>query len=153
MITKIISSGQTGADLAALDVALANNIPHGGWIPKGRLTENGPLDEKYQLQETETDHSSARTEKNILESNGTLILSHGPLTGGAALSSKLAQKLCKPLLHLDMHEVSMNYAVRLLKIWLQGSGVQVLNVTSCRASKDPKIYDVTVALLTKVLQG
>ena len=41
MIRKIISGGQTGADLAALDVAVKLGIPHGGWIPKGRITEKG----------------------------------------------------------------------------------------------------------------
>ena len=41
LIQKIISGGQTGADLAALDFALEIGIPHGGWIPKGRLTEVG----------------------------------------------------------------------------------------------------------------
>jgi len=55
MIEKIISGGQTGADRAALDVALKFGIPHGGWIPKGRKTEKGPLTEKYRLQEMPTD--------------------------------------------------------------------------------------------------
>ena len=35
MLKKIISGGQTGADRAGLDVAIAKGIPHGGWIPKG----------------------------------------------------------------------------------------------------------------------
>ena len=52
MIKKIISGGQTGADRAALDVALKLDIPYGGWIPKGRITEEGPLPEEYQMQET-----------------------------------------------------------------------------------------------------
>ena len=39
MLTKIISGGQTGADRAGLDVAIEFDIPHGGWIPKGRKTE------------------------------------------------------------------------------------------------------------------
>jgi hypothetical protein len=43
MIEKIILGGQTGADRAALDCAIKFNIPHGGWIPKGRITEDGPL--------------------------------------------------------------------------------------------------------------
>lgn len=54
MLTKIISGGQTGADQAGIDVAIKLNIPHGGWIPKGRLTEDGPLPENYQLQEMST---------------------------------------------------------------------------------------------------
>jgi hypothetical protein len=48
MIKKIISGGQTGADRAALDVALKFGIPHGGWIPKGRKTEDGTLPEIYK---------------------------------------------------------------------------------------------------------
>ena len=39
MINKIISGGQKGADRAALDVAIEMSIPHRGWIPKGRKTE------------------------------------------------------------------------------------------------------------------
>ena len=52
-IIKIISGGQTGADQAALDAAVKYNIPHGGWIPKGRITESGPLPSRYNLKETE----------------------------------------------------------------------------------------------------
>jgi hypothetical protein len=54
MLKKIISGGQTGADRAGLDFAIKNNISHGGWIPKGRKTEDGPLPERYQLQEMPT---------------------------------------------------------------------------------------------------
>ena len=54
MLTKIISGGQTGADRAGLDVAISFDIPHGGWIPKGRKTKDGLLPDKYQLQEMPT---------------------------------------------------------------------------------------------------
>ena len=60
MIEKIISGGQTGADRAALDVALKLGIPHGGWIPKGRIAEDGPLPEIYRLNEMPTDSYEAR---------------------------------------------------------------------------------------------
>ena len=43
MIKRIISGGQTGADRAALDFAIKMDLPHGGWVPKGRLTEGCPL--------------------------------------------------------------------------------------------------------------
>ena len=75
MISKIISGGQTGADRAALDVALKFNIPHGGWIPKGRKTEDGTLPDKYHLQEMPTASYPARTEKNVLDSNGLFLYS------------------------------------------------------------------------------
>jgi len=73
MIDKIISGGQTGADRAALDFAIAHNIPYGGWLPKGRKTEDGTLPNHYQLQEMPTPDYSKRTEKNVLEGEGTVI--------------------------------------------------------------------------------
>ena len=52
VVSRIVSGGQTGADRAALDVAIALAIPHGGWCPLGRRAEDGPLDQRYRLQET-----------------------------------------------------------------------------------------------------
>ena len=56
MLKKIISSGQTEADRSALDVAIAMGIPHGGWVPKDRVTKIRPLPDKYKLQEMPTDN-------------------------------------------------------------------------------------------------
>jgi hypothetical protein len=100
MLTKIISGGQTGADQAGLEVAIKLNIPHGGWIPKGRLTENGPLPDKYNLQEMPGKSYPKRTEQDVMDSDGTVIFSHGKLTGGSALTAQLAEKHSKPILHL-----------------------------------------------------
>ncbi len=149
MIKKIISGGQTGADQAALDVAIKYNIPHGGWIPKGRLTEDGGLPTEYQLEEMPTESYSQRTEKNILDSDATLIVSHGKITGGPALTKKLAKQHNKQYLHLDMDEMSMLYALRFLKSWVSDNGIKILNVAGARASKDPNIYDAT----TKIIEG
>jgi hypothetical protein len=71
-----------------LDVAIKHGIPHGGAIPKGRLTENGVLSAKYNLQEMTTKSYPKRTEKNVLDSDGTVILTHGILTGGSLLTQK-----------------------------------------------------------------
>ncbi len=70
MLKKIISGGQTGADVAALDVAIKYGIPHGGAIPKGRLAEAGPFREKYNLEEMATKSYPKRTEKNVVDSDG-----------------------------------------------------------------------------------
>lgn len=79
MIIKIISGGQTGADQGALDAAIELDIPHGGWVPKGRKTEASPLPAKYRLQEMPTASYKARTERNVVDSDGTAILSRGRL--------------------------------------------------------------------------
>lgn len=96
---KIVSGGQTGADRAALDVAIKLNIPHGGWIPNGRLAEDGPLPDKYQLQEMPTDSYPARTEQNVIDSDGTLIIARGKLTGGSDYTREMELKHKKQLLY------------------------------------------------------
>ena len=93
VLKKIISGGQTGADQAALDAAIKYNLPHGGWVPKGRLTENGPLPDEYRLKEMLTKNYLDRTEKNVLASEGIVIITHGKLTGRSALTKKLAKNI------------------------------------------------------------
>jgi hypothetical protein len=147
MITKIISGGQTGADRSALDFAIDNNIPHGGWIPKGRITEGGQLPEKYHLQEMETASYDKRTEQNVIDSDGTVIVSHGKLTGGSALTQTFAIKHHKPRLHLDINKTTIAEAADSLNNWIEKNNIKILNVAGSRASKDNKIYQVTRDIL------
>jgi hypothetical protein len=142
-IEKIISGGQTGADQAGLDVAIKNGIPHGGAIPKGRMTEDGVLDEKYNLEEMSTKSYPKRTEKNVLDSDGTVILTHGTLTGGSLLTRKRANQHDKPVLHLNMSKMDINEAVGQLAAFIDENGIEVLNVAGSRASKDAEIYGKT----------
>ena len=118
MIKKIISDGQTGADRAALDVAIEAGVPHGGWIPKGRKTEAGPLPERYQLQEMDSQSYADSTEQNVLDSDGTLIFSHGSLTAGSALTRQLANDHGKPCLHLDLHQMTAMKAAHKVLEWV-----------------------------------
>ena len=151
MIKTIISGGQTGADRAALDVALNFNIPHGGWIPKGRKTENGHLPDKYRLQEMPTDGYPARTEKNVLEADGTLIISHGKLSGGSALTRKMAMKHGKPWYHADLNKLPTFQAAMIIDDWISTNGIKVLNVAGPRDSEDPSIYGLVTVILELVL--
>ena len=48
-VKKIVSGGQTGVDRAALDVGLDKKIPIGGWCPKGRKAEDGPIESKVSV--------------------------------------------------------------------------------------------------------
>jgi len=71
--TRIVSGGQTGADRAALDWAIAHGIPHGGWCPKGRKAEDGMSQAKYELIETPSTDYVQRTELNVRDSDGTVV--------------------------------------------------------------------------------
>ena len=153
MVTKIISGGQTGADRAALDFAIKHNIPYGGWVPKGRKTEDGTLPEKYQLQEMPTGEYAKRTEQNILDSDGTLIVSHEYLTGGSALTEFLAEKHKKPCVHIDLNKLNQKEAAFIINKWRRTNRIRVLNVAGPRAGKDPMIYQATLELLEAVFNN
>jgi hypothetical protein len=43
---KIVSGGQTGADRAASEFAIAHSIPHGGCCPKGPRAADSPVDSR-----------------------------------------------------------------------------------------------------------
>ena len=153
MLAKIISGGQTGADQGALDGAMDLHFPHGGWISTGRKTENGPLAKKYQLRELVSPAYRDRTEKNVLDSDGTLIVSHGELTGGSALTRTLAKKHHKPWLHIDFDLVSMEDSVDQACSWIIGNKIEVVNIAGSRSSSDPLIYEKTRSLVRGMIEG
>ena len=112
MIKKIISGGQTDSDQAALDVAIEQDVAHGGWITKGRNTERGTLPEKYQLQEMPDSiyHWEGCT-MNVLDSDGTLLVSHGVLNDGPALARHLAEATYWILMKGESYREPQQHAV------------------------------------------
>lgn len=150
MLRKIISGGQTGADRAALDAAIKLDLPHGGWVPKGRRAEDGTLSDQYQLEEMSTDSYPQRTEKNVREADGTLVLTHGRPTGGSRLTLELAVRNRRKHLHIDLLRTPAFAAVRIVSDWIADNDIEVLNVAGSSASKDPQIYDKTLQILTSV---
>jgi len=150
MLKKIISGGQTGADQAALDVAIKLGIQYGGSIPKGRITEKGVLDRKYKLKEMKTTNYNKRTEQNIIDSDGTLIISHGRLTGGSDYTREMALFHHRPWLHIDLNKNGAFQAAGKIKSWITENEIEVLNVAGPRASRDPAIYQATVDIIETV---
>lgn len=151
MVTKIISGGQTGADRAALDVAIKLGISHGGWIPKGRLTENGRLDNKYKLKEMETANYNKRTEQNVIDSDGTLIISNGKLSGGSDYTREMLLRHGRPWFHIDLNKTTFLQAERYIRSWLAEHKIEVLNVAGPRESKDTAIYQDVIDILESAL--
>lgn len=153
MLRKIISGGQTGVDRAALDVAMRLGIAHGGWVPKGRLAEDGPLPSYYQVEEMPTEEYAARTEKNVLAADGTLIISRGQPTGGTDYTRRMALKHGKQLLHIDLTlNQQPSTAGSLIASWIQMNRIEILNVAGPRESGDPQIYSEAATILAHALQ-
>ena len=145
MIKKIVSGGQTGADIAALDVALHYNFPHGGWCPKGRLSLDGPIPAKYLLTETPSAGYSQRTEWNVRDSDGTVVFTYSKEpTGGSLKTIQFCKKHGKPYLHIF---TGYDIAEQILK-FVDEHQIRVLNVAGSRESKDPGIYEMVKRVLS-----
>lgn len=146
---KIISGGQTGADRAGLDWALAHGVAHGGWCPKGRRAEDGAVPERYGLVETPSAGYLQRTEWNVRDSDATVIFTlANKLAGGSLRTVDFTTKLGKPYLHMSSH-VAPKYLARFL---VQHS-VRTLNVAGNRESVALGIYDRTFEGLSEALSS
>ena len=151
MIQKIISGGQTGADIAGVDAAIACNVPYGGWLPKGRKTENGPLSDKYtDFQVMALGGYPKRTEQNVIDSDGTVIFTYGKLAGGSYSTKRLAVKHNRPWLHVDLDVV--NGATPKIIDWIIEWDIKVLNVAGKSGSKAPEIHGQVKNIIRQVLE-
>lgn len=131
----IVSGGQTGADRAALDWAIAAGIAHGGWCPQGRRAEDGLIAACYQLKETPASNYLQRSEWNVRDSDATLIFTlSDKLDGGSKRTAGFADELGKPSLH-----VCPGIDTGLIARFLHEHGVIKLNVAGKRASTAPGI--------------
>lgn len=150
MIERIISGGQAGVDRAALDVALELSIPCGGWCPKGRRAEDGRIPDRYPLQKTPSRGYRQRTERNVRDSDGTLVLHAGKVGRGTALTIRLAEKLGKPLMVVDqMGEFDQGGTSR----WIRDHCIRVLNVAGPRASQGGSVCCQASQYLRAILES
>jgi len=147
----IISGGQTGVDRAALDFAIAHGIPHGGWCSLGRRAEDGVLDARYELCETETTNYRQRTRRNVEDSDATLILNVGELADGSLTMRQFAERASKPVhvVALDPDGLAEEFAR--VREWLAAHAVTVLNVAGPRESKHPGVYRKALEFLEMLL--
>ncbi len=148
----VVSGGQTGADRAAFDVALELGLPIAGWVPAGRLAEDGVVDPRYGgLQEAPSAEPACRTRLNVRDSDVTLVVTHGEPRGGTALTLRLAQELLRPVLHLDLDTWTGGEAALTLRTFLDRHTPLRLNVAGPRASEDPEVYDAVCKVLRQAL--
>jgi len=153
MIKKIISGGQTGADIAGIDAAIECGFPYGGWLPQGRKTEKGPLSDKYKMQEVSSGGYPKRTEQNVIDSDGTVIFTHKKLAGGSRLTGDLAESWGKPWLHINLSQMTNKEAFISLSKWVGKNIIEILNVAGSRASKDTDIYGKVLLIVEMLLNN
>ncbi len=143
----IVSGGQTGVDRAALDFAIAHGIPHGGWCPKGRRSDDGPIPPHYRLNETESEGYRQRTKRNVADSDATLILNLGELDGGSLQTLRFAERMRKPARVVQLDRDYWDVEADNTRHWLVGNAVSALNIAGPKESKRPGIYLQAVRFL------
>lgn len=151
MIKKIISSGQPGVERAALDVAIKLDIPYSGWIARGRRTHDGVLPETYILQETVSSGYSESIKKNVLDSDGTFILTRGESADPIKLTIDLVERHKRPYLLVDLTKIRSLNAATILNTWIKDHNIEILHVTGCRTGEDPKIYQDGISILESMI--
>ncbi len=148
-IKKIVSGGQTGVDRAALDIARYLKIPYGGWCPKNRWAEDGPISADYSnLIETSLSAPEQRTEWNVRDSDGTLVIVVDPPIGSTQYTIEMAQKYNKPYY---VRKVSESVEMSDINEWIKNTNIHILNVAGPRESQGIGIYEKAYNLLRKLL--
>ena len=148
IVDRIVSGGQTGVDRAGLDVAIEMGIDHGGWCPRGRRAEDGKIPGCYSLRESESADYAVRTEQNVIDSDGTLILYFSVLRGGTELTYRITQKHDRPCLLVDLETPT---SVDVFRQWILDQGIRILNIAGPRASQREGIYQLARTYLESAL--
>jgi hypothetical protein len=157
MISKVISGGQNGVDIAGLMAAWATGIETGGNIPWGYKTLDGPrYDLKLlNLKQSDSPFYPPRTEQNVLDSDATLRLALDFNSAGEKCTYKYLIRHNKPYYdiriypHLgtfDLHETIT------VKAWLEGLNVKTLNIAGNSEETAPGITSKAFFFLFKLFK-
>jgi len=162
LVESLVSGGQTGVDRAALDAALAAGVPIGGWCPRGRRSEKGLIPRRYPLKETAERSYAVRTEWNVRDSDGTLIIVLSKVSSGTKLTLDLARRHGRPLrvVHLRppssqnlfSDENSLTEQIDSVVDWIRDHRIRVLNVAGPRGSSHKDVYREAKQFVSLVLQ-
>jgi hypothetical protein len=159
-LAQVVSGGQTGVDRAALDAASQCNIPIGGWCPRGRRSEDGRIPDNYPLDETTARSYAVRTEWNVRDSDGTLIVVLSEISSGTRLTIDSARQQGRPHLVIALRPdtseslfsdtISEDDQIQSVVDWITAHRIRVLNVAGPRGSAGPDVYALARRFLDRL---
>lgn len=152
MIRKIVSNGRIGVARGALDAALALDIPHGGWRIPDTIREDEPLPKKYTLQEMKTKSNTRCVERNVTETDGTLILIFADEMPEDALAArKSADKHHMPWILINLDRTGTFQAAQDIHEWLKEKEIHVIHVVGATTGSVKKRADKTACSLLEAV--
>ena len=152
MIKKIISGGLPGVELAALDAAIKLDIPHEGWTYKHRKNGSDSLPEQYNVKQITNPSYFERLEKNLVNSDGTVILTYGQLIRGSIAIRDLADKHNKPYLLLDLIECTHSHVVSSIRKWMENHKIEQIFFTGSKLIDSPNLHEEVIQIIAGVCQ-
>ncbi len=152
MIKKIISGGQPGVEIAALDAAIRLDIPHEGWAFQRRGEKDGLWPEQFNLKTIDLPSYHLRLEKNIIDSDGVVIITHGQLVMGSKVIKELAGKNQKPFLSIDLTECSINHSISSIRKWITSYNIEAVYFTGSKPVGESNIYEETVQIIEGIFR-
>ena len=144
LLNKVISGGQTGADVAGLFIAEEFGITTGGTAPLGFRTLAGDnpklLKERFNLVESSKRNYQDRTADNVKNSDGTIRLATNFSSPGELCTLKAIKKFRKPFFDVDLNTINNYEAIEQqyasFKQFLISNQISILNVAG-NADRNP----------------
>ena len=152
MIKKIITGGLPGVELAALHAAIKLEIPHEGWTYKRRRTENDELPEQCNIKQIANPSYFERLEKNIIDSDGTVVLTYGQLIRGSQATKDLSNQHNKPYLPLDPSESTHSHIVSSIRKWMDNHKIEKIFFTGSKPIASPNLHEEVIKIIEGVCQ-
>lgn len=133
-LQRIVSGGQTGVDRGALDAALAAGFSCGGWCPEGREAEDGPIPCRYPMTTLPGGGYLERTRRNVIDSDATVVICFGELSGGPLKTVEFCDRFGKPVVVLDGNAFAPDTAASKAAAFVRSHAIRILNVAGPRES-------------------
>jgi len=150
-LIKIISGGQTGVDRGALQAALDRQVNCGGWCPADRKAEDGRIPAHFPVIELADAGYAQRTERNVLDSDATVLIHFGNISGGSRLTLFCCREANRPSLEIDASEIDTAEAVQRMLAFVGEHQVACLNIAGPRESGAPGAAKIARQIVGELL--
>lgn len=134
VVDKVISGGQTGADIGGVLAAKLHGLNTSGWLPNGWKTLNGPRPEYadlFQMQEHKDFGYKSRTWANIYDSDATIRLAVNFSSAGEKCTLNGIKAYNKPYWDIQIDKnnpIIIAADVESLADWLINNDFKTINI-------------------------
>jgi hypothetical protein len=111
------------------------------------MTEDGLLPDKYKMQELSTSNFDVCSKMNVLDSQGTVVITNGDFNNGLGLAKMYADQFDRCWLHIDLGKIPINWAASKIHDWMIMHEIEILNVTGSKLKEYSKIYSKVLIIM------